>query len=71
MPDHGLVLSEANLRRVFHAYVAHFNRARPHQGLGQAIPAGAKPAAPPEVGAGRIVAFPILGGLHHDYRRGA
>ena len=67
--DHILVLGEAHLRRVLRAYVGYFNRARPHQGLGQAIPAGAKPAAPPEMGAGRIIAFPILGGLHHDYRR--
>ncbi len=28
--EHVLVLSEANLRRVLHAYVAYVNRARPH-----------------------------------------
>jgi putative transposase len=65
--DHVLVLGEAHLRRVLHAYVAYFNRARPHQGIGQAIPTGATPMEPPD--SGRIVAFPILGGLHHDYRR--
>ncbi len=69
--DHVLVLSEAHLRRVLRAYVAYFNRARPHQGLGQAIPAGSTPGEPAGVGAGRIVAFPILRGLHHDYRRAA
>jgi putative transposase len=67
--DHLLVLGERHLRRVLRAYVAYFNRARPHQGIGQAIPAGARPMEPQEVGAGRIVALPVLGGLHHDYRR--
>ncbi len=69
--DHVLVLSEAHLRRVLGAYVAYFNRARPHQGIGQAIPAGSTPVEPQGVGTGRIVALPILGGLHHDYRRAA
>ncbi len=69
--DHLLVLGEAHLRRVLQEYVAYFNRARPHQGIGQAIPAGASPVEPQGVGTGRIVALPILGGLHHDYRRAA
>ena len=67
--DHLFVLGEAHLRRVLRAYVGYFNRARPHQGIGQAIPAGSVPPAPHGAGAGRIAAFPILGGLHHDYRR--
>ena len=66
--DHLLVLSEAHLRRVLRRYVAYCNRARPQQGIRQAIPAGARPVEPHEVGAGRIVAFPVLGGLHHNYR---
>ena len=67
--DHLLVLSEAHLRRVLRAYVAYFNHARPHQGISQAIPAGPVPLVPHRAGAGRSAAFPILGGLHHDYRR--
>ena len=69
--DHLLVLSEAHLRRVLRDYVAYFNHARPHQGIGQAIPAGSVTAGCKRVGGGRIVAFPVLGGLHHDYRRAA
>jgi transposase InsO family protein len=65
------VLSEAHLRRALREYVAYFNRARPHQGIGQAIPARASPVEPQGVGTGRIVALPVLGGLHHDYRRAA
>jgi len=68
--DHVVILSERQLRRVLKEYVEIYsNRARPHQGLGQAIPvAGSRPARNVD---GKIVAFPILGGLHHDYRWGA
>ena len=37
--DHLLILGEAHLHRVLTAYVAHYNGARPHQGLGQQTPA--------------------------------
>ena len=68
--DHLLVLGEAHLRRVLREYVAYFNPARPHQGIGQAIPGAPGPAPPPRPAA-PIVAIPVLGGLHHDYRRAA
>ncbi len=65
--DHVLILNERQLRRVLKEYVEiYFNHARPHQGLGQAIPV-AESRSVPEVG-GKVVPFPILGGLHHDYR---
>ena len=65
--DHVIILSERQLRRVLKEYVEiYFNRARPHQGLGQAIPV-AESRSVRNVD-GKIVAFPILGGLHHDYR---
>ena len=67
--DHLLILGEPDLRRVLRAYVAYFNRARPHQGIGQAIPTGAPAVGQQDTATGRVVAFPILGGLHHDYRR--
>lgn len=67
--DHLLVLGEGHLRRVLCAYVAYFNRARPHQGIAQAIPAGARAAEPHDMVGGRVVGFPVLSGLHHDYRR--
>ncbi len=69
--DHLLVLHERHLSRVLQAYVTYFNTARPHQGIGQHIPAGDRPArarASDEV-QGTIVPVPILGSLHHDYRR--
>jgi hypothetical protein len=46
----------------------YFNSARPHQGIRQQVPDGPTPAA--DVGR-RIVEIPVLGGLHHEYRRAA
>ncbi len=69
--DHLLVLSEAHLRRILHEYVAYFNTARPHQGIGQQVPE-AVPTPRPVSGECRSVqAQPILGGLHHIYGRAA
>jgi len=68
--DHVLVLGAGHLRRVLRAYVAYFNTARPHQGMGQAIPSGPEPTSATRP-AQPIVAIPVLGGLHHDYRRAA
>ncbi len=66
--DHLLLLGEHHLRRALREYVAHFNHARAHQGIGQGIPEGS-PAERLGSGVGRVIAIPILGGLHHDYRR--
>ncbi len=67
--DHLLVLGERHLACVLHEYVAYFNRARPHQGIGQATPE--PPAAESASRAGPIYAVPVLGGLHHAYQRAA
>jgi putative transposase len=69
--DHLLILHEKQLHRVLGAYVQYFNRARPHQGIGQQIP---EPNVEPfshDHDRGKIISFSVLGGLHHDYRRGA
>jgi len=76
--DHIVILTERHLHRVTREYVQFYNSARPHQGRDQAIPNGALapplvPQAPPP-GDGpeaKIISFPVLGGLHHDYRRAA
>ena len=67
--DHLLILGERQLLRVLRAYVAYFNRERPHQGLGQATPE--PPAEETASRVGPIRAMPVLGGLHHAYQRAA
>ena len=67
--DHMLVLNEKQLHRVLRAYVAYFNRARPHQGIQQQVPQGEVTTVPPDQRSDRIISVPILGGLHHQYRR--
>jgi putative transposase len=69
--DHLLLLGEGQLRRALGEYVAYFNRDRPHQGRGQAVPVPAGPPEPPRLDGGTVIAIPILGGLHHAYRRAA
>jgi Integrase core domain len=68
--DHLIVFNEANLRRVLSTYVAYYNRWRPHRSLGQAVPCGeARPF--PRPACRKIVAEPVLSGLHHIYRAAA
>jgi putative transposase len=69
--DHVVVLREAHLRRVIREYVAYFNQDRPQQGIHQHIPGGASAPAAHAGGVGNVRAFPVLGGLHHAYRRAA
>jgi putative transposase len=67
--DHLLILHEKQLQRVLNAYVAYFNQARPHQGIKQLIPEIPVPSAPRHNQCDKVIAVPILGGLHHDYRK--
>jgi transposase InsO family protein len=67
--DHVLIMSEEHLRRVLTEYVSYFNRSRPHQGINQHVPEPGNPAASSTNATGNVVAFPVLGGLHHAYRK--
>jgi putative transposase len=66
--DHVIVLGAAHLRSTLRSYCVYFNTARPHQGIGQQVPTG-----PPETpwAGGSVEEIPVLGGLHHEYRRAA
>jgi putative transposase len=68
--DHMLVIGVHQLNRILKDYSSYFNQARPHQGVAQRVPA---PRVPPPAASkpGKIMAFPVLNGLHHDYRRAA
>jgi putative transposase len=68
--DHLIILSETHLRHILAEYaLSYFNTARPHQGIRQRLP------VPGERVPGRlaepVMALPVLGGLHHDYRAAA
>jgi len=65
--DHLLIVGEGHVRHVLAAYVAHYNRARPHQGLGQQTPVPDAPCAR----AGPVRRRDVLGGLLHEYDRAA
>ena len=67
--DQLFILGERHLSRVLREYVAFYNRARPHQGIGQESPASLP--GEPACHSAPIKAIPVLGGLHHSYRRAA
>jgi putative transposase len=69
--DHLLILHEKQLQRVLGAYVHYFNQARPHQGIRQQIPEPNVVPIPSDHEGGKVLSFPVLGGLHHDYRSSA
>jgi putative transposase len=72
--DWVIPVTEQHLRRLLHEWVAHYNRGRPHASLGPGIPEPASAPIPEQADrhrlavGHRILARPILGGLHHEYR---
>jgi putative transposase len=66
--DHLLIVKERQLQRVLHAYVSYFNQARPHQGIAQQIPEPSRSALSAHQAGEQVIARPVMGGLHHDYR---
>lgn len=70
--NHFVFFGERHLLSVVRRFVEYYNHARPSQGIGRIPERRAEP--PPGVPVpvtGNVVAFPVLGGLHHDYRRAA
>jgi putative transposase len=67
--DHVLILHEKQLHRMLHAYIECFNTVRPHQGIRQQVPIGEVPSVTFDQLGDRIISVPVLGGLHHEYRR--
>ena len=75
-----LIMNERHLQTVLDEYAFnYFNKARPHQGIGQRVPVSTEREKYQE--GGNVVAFPVpclvhrrdaaperLGGRHHDYR---
>ena len=65
--DHLPIVSEAHLRHVLTAYIAHYNEARPHQGLDQRTPVPREQG----IGQGLVRRRDRPGGLLREYDREA
>jgi putative transposase len=66
--DHMIIVNTVGLRRILHAYVEYYTTARTHLALDKDAPLP-RAVTPPT--AGRVVAIPQVGGLHHRYERRA
>jgi putative transposase len=66
--DHLIVVNATALHRVLTEYAAYYMCSRTHLALAKDAPTS-RPVVPPS--AGRIVATPQVGGLHHRYDRSA
>jgi transposase InsO family protein len=66
--NHVIVLHEAHLMRILTEYFAYYHTSRTHQALDDNAP-WPREVDPP--GRGRVVAEPMVGGLHHRYFRAA
>jgi transposase InsO family protein len=62
--DHVIVFGERHLRHVLRSYQQYYNGTRTHVALGKD-----SPLTRPVQAVGRILALPVLGGLHHRYIR--
>jgi len=72
--DRVLITGKRHLQAVLTEYQAHYNAARPHQGIAQRVPDG-EPDAPRATVTGvdseRIRRKPVLGGLINEYTHAA
>jgi putative transposase len=71
--DFLIPLTESHLRGILTRWITHYNRGRPHSSLGPGLPDPPPDRAVAPNGhqlpdGQRVVATPILGGLHHEYR---
>ncbi len=72
--DRMLILGERHLRFVLAEYQAHYNTARPHQGIAQRVPDSEHDGGHPTVAdldRERIHRKPVLSGLINEYTRAA
>ncbi len=66
--DHIIVLNEGHLRQKVSPYVDYYHSTRTHLGLDKQCPIHRDVQRDES---GKVVAFPVLGGLHHRYERAA
>ena len=68
--DRMLIWNERHLRCSLAEFIFWYNHGRVHQGL-NGIPDPDPALAEPKPVNGKLVAIPVLNGLHHDYRLAA
>ena len=73
--DFMIPLGERHLSKILAEWVRHYNQGRPHASLGPGIPEPVEMLLPTQphsryfsTDIPKVVARPILGGLHHEYR---
>jgi hypothetical protein len=72
--DHVIPFNACHLRRILRDWTSHYNGGRPHRSLGPGIPDSVQLNSPVcdeacrQPSSSRVIAKPILGGLHHEYR---
>jgi len=71
--DHMFIFNERHLQKILAEFIDYYNCHRPHRSLHQQppCPASLSYSAPATGPPGEIIAEPILGGLHHVYKRAA
>jgi len=66
--NHVIVLNERHLHRILRSYFEYYHGSRTHLSLDRNSPVK-RVVEPPE--RGNVIAIPMVGGLHHRYRRAA
>ena len=62
--DYFILFNEKQIKNILKEYIDYYNSMRPHQGIAQRIPDGYQAESN-----GRVLKFPILGGLCNHYQR--
>jgi len=66
--DHVIIFNELHLKKLLRAYFSYYHSARTHLALDKQCPEPRSVELPEQ---GKVIAFPHVGGLHHEYRRAA
>lgn len=66
--DHVIIYNGRHLQRLLRSYFVYYHTARTHLSLDKQSP---QPRQVEDQGRGKIIAYPHVGGLHHEYRRAA
>ncbi len=64
--DHVIAFNEVHLRGLLRDYISYYHADRIHDSLGKDTPA-TRPVSPRPGQSARLVSFPRMGGLHHQY----